>query len=165
MHKTHTLRKLTTSTLVVFALLLAGSAIAGERHERCNLDTQECLDKMAAKMKTKGWLGIETTKIEDGWYKVSAVTAESPAAEAGLQAGDVLLALNGVKLNANNKAELKKAKKSLGPGKTANYVVKRQGAKVQVAVTLSHVPEIQIAEWIGQHLLEHHTAEQIAAVN
>ncbi len=165
MHKSHTPRTLFALTLTVFAFLLAGSAIAGDRHERCNLDTQECLDKMAAKMRSKGWLGIETTKVDDGWYKISTVKASSPAAEAGLQAGDVLLALNGVKLNANNKAELEKVKKTLGPGKTANYVVKRQGAKVQVAVTLSHVPEIQIAEWIGQHLLEHHTGEQIAAAN
>ena len=165
MHKSHTLRTLTALTLTVFALLLAGSTLAGDRHERCNLDTQECLDKMAAKMRAKGWLGIETAKLDDGWYKISAVKASSPAAEAGLQPGDVLLALNGVKLNAKNKAELKKVKKTLGPGKTANNVVKRQGAKVQVAVTLSQVPEIQIAEWIGQHLLENHAGEQIAAAN
>ena len=161
--------KLTVASLAAVAVvsLLTCNVFAGEghKHKKCDAGTQECLDKMAAKLKTKGWLGIETAKIDDGWYKISAVVANSPAEQAGLQVGDVLISLNGVKVNAENKAGLKKVKKSLTPGSTANYVVKRQGTKQQVAVTLGQIPETQIAEWIGQHLLDHHATERVAAIN
>ncbi len=160
--------KATVASLAAVAVvsLLTCDVQAGEKHKhkKCEANTQQCLDKMAAKMKSKGWLGIETSKIDGGWYKISAVVADSPAEQAGLQVDDVLISLNGVKVNAENKADLKKVKKSLTPGAAANYVVKRQGTKQQVAVTLGEVPETQIAEWIGQHLLEHHATERMAAV-
>ena len=160
--------KTTVASLAAVAVvsLLTCDVQAGEKHKhkKCKGETQQCLDKMAAKLKAKGWLGIETAKIDGGWYKISAVVADSPAEQAGLQVGDVLISLNGVKVNAKNKADLKKVKKSLTPGTAANYVVKRQGTKQQVAVTLGQVPETQIAEWIGQHLLQHHATERVAAI-
>ena len=160
--------KATVASLAAVAVvtLLTSGVQAGEKHKhkKCQGETQKCLDKMAAKLKAKGWLGIETSKIDGGWYKISAVVADSPAEQAGLEVGDVLISLNGVKVNAENKADLKKIKKTLTPGAAANYVVKRQGTKQQVAVTLGHVPETQIAEWIGQHLLEHHATERVASI-
>lgn len=142
--------------LVIAVVALAGTAFAGDRHAKCTEDTQVCLDRLTAKLKAKGWLGVELDKTESGFYKVSAVTADSPAAAAGFRAGDVLVALNGVTISKDNKEALTKAKKSLGPGKAATYTVKRAGAKQQLAVTLSQMPGEMIAEWIGQHMIENH---------
>lgn len=44
-----------------------------------------------------GWLGV-ALKTEDGRVKVKSVTAKSPAEEAGLSAGDELVALDGVQI-------------------------------------------------------------------
>lgn len=161
--------KIIVSTITATALvaLIGGPTFAGEGqgHKKCEAKTQKCLDKMAAKMRSKGWLGIESKKNADGRYEITVVSADSPASRAGLQPGDVLIALNGVKLKAENKAELKKIKKSLTVGAVANYVVKRDGSKQQVAVTLGQMPEIQIAEWVGRHMVENHTTERVAAVH
>ena len=147
-----------TLTLVTLVLLvaLAGSAVAGDRKAKCTGDTQVCLDRLTAKLKAKGWLGVELDKNEKGWYKVTSVTADSPAAAAGFKTGDVLVALNGVVISSENKEALSKAKKGLGPGKAATYTVKRSGAKQQLAVTLGHMPGEMIAAWVGQHMVENH---------
>ena len=155
-------RFLTLAVLVIF-IALTGTALAGERHVKCTEDTQVCLDRLTAKLKAKGWLGVELDKTDKGWYKVTAVTADSPAQVAGFQAGDMLVALNGVVLSEDNKEALGKVKKGLGPGKAATYTVKRSGAKQQLAVTLSHMPGEMIAEWIGQHMVENHAVAVIAA--
>ena len=150
------MRRILTVTSLALLVALAGSALAGDRHAKCTEDTQVCLDRLTAKLKAKGWLGVELDKTDSGWYKVTSVTADSPAATAGFKAGDVLVALNGVVISADNKEALGKVKKSLGPGKAATYTVKRSGAKQQLAVTLSHMPGEMIAAWVGQHMVENH---------
>ena len=150
------MKRLLSLVLIVAVFTLAGTAFAGERHAKCTEDTQVCLDRLTAKLKAKGWLGVELDKTDSGFYKVSAVTADSPASAAGFRAGDVLVALNGVRISKDNKEALAKAKKGLAPGKAATYTVKRSGAKQQLAVTLGQMPGEMIAEWIGQHMVENH---------
>jgi S1-C subfamily serine protease len=149
--------------LALAALLLTPTAIAGEHgHKKCNEDTENCLTAMVAKIESKGWLGIETEKADYG-YRITRVVDNSPAATYGLQEGDVLVALNGVRLSEDNKDELSKIKKSLGPGVQAKYTVKRDGGKAQVAVTLGTVPADVMAEWVGRHMIQHHAETQIAS--
>ena len=156
-------QSLRLATIALVALtLISGPAFAGKSHKTCKSDDQQCLDKMAAKLRTSGWLGVETAKIDGGWYQIAAVVDGGPAAQAGLQVGDVLLAVNGVKFHAKNKAELKQAKASLVAGSTATYVVKRDGTKQKVAVTLGTMPEAQIAERIRQ-MIEQDGTERLAA--
>lgn len=154
-------------SLLALALLLAfaGVAFAGHGHEKCTDDTQACLNKLAAKIQEKGWLGVELEKNDYGYYKITEVVADSPAEAAGLRAGDVLVALNGIVLAEDNKDELKAAKRALGPGKSATYTVKRSGGKQQIAVTLGHVPALVMAEWIGQHMIEHHAETVVASAD
>ncbi|MCP5109424.1 MAG: PDZ domain-containing protein, partial [bacterium] len=132
-----------TLSFAVLALLIAfaGTAMAGDQHaKKCSADAQTCLNKLAAKIQSKAWLGVELEKTDSGWSQITAVIADSPAEAAGFQAGDVLVAMNGVVLKAENKEEIWKVKKGLAPGSTATYIVKREGGKQKLAVTLSHVP-------------------------
>ena len=150
--------------LLALALLLgfAAAGFAGGDH-KCDKSAQDCLDKMAAHMKAKGWLGIETEKTADGRWAVSAVEAGSPAAAAGFRAGDVLLALNGADLYAEDKTAIKKVKEGLAVGSRVQYTVERAGAKAQVAATLAPVPEAVLAQWIGEHMLDQHSHVRVAA--
>jgi predicted metalloprotease with PDZ domain len=149
---------------LALALLLgfAAAGFAGGDH-KCDKSAQDCLDKMAAHMKAKGWLGIETEKTADGRWAVSAVEAGSPAAAAGFRAGDVLLALNGADLYAEDKTAIKKVKEGLAVGSRVQYTVERAGAKAQVAATLAPVPEAVLAQWIGEHMLDQHSHVRVAA--
>lgn len=47
------------------------------------------------------WLGLRTSN-DNGWAKVSHVLSDGPAQRAGLSGGDLLLALDGLKITAGN---------------------------------------------------------------
>lgn len=159
------MKRIFTLGILGLSIVLAGAALAGDSHARCGEDTEACLNKLASKIRSKAWLGVNMEKTDAGLHRVVEVVAGSPAEAAGFQVGDVVLALNGVVLAEADKEAIKEAKMGLGPGKTAAYVVKRDGAKQKVSVTLGHVPAQVMAEWIGEHFLEHHTETVIAAVN
>ena len=157
------MKKATWIWSAALVLTLAPGAFAGDHaHKKCDEGTEKCLNAMVEKTRSRGWLGIETEKSDYG-YQITRVVEGSPAATYGLQEGDILVALNGIALSEDNKEKLMKAKKSLGPGVQAKYTVKRAGGKAQVAVTLGTVPAEVMAEWVGKHMIEHHTQAQMAA--
>jgi len=161
-------------------LVLAPLAIAGEGKDcgdksaaaakdvhaskKCSYGTQDCLDHMAAKMKTGGWVGIELEKDEaTGVMTVQRVVPGSPAEQAGLQVGDVLFALNGIEINEKNETALKTAKKDWKPGQNVSYTLKRDGRSVNANVTLASMPADVLAKFIGEHMLEHASTEVVAS--
>ncbi len=159
------MKRISLVALALALIALAPFAVAGDKkagHD-CEQNAQDCLNAMHAKLQNRGWVGIETDKTDSGYYKIVRVEPHSPAAEAGLRAGDVLVALNGIYLSDDNREQLAEAKRALAPGVEATYTVKREGGKRQIAVTLSHVPATVMAEWVGQHMLQHHSQTQIAA--
>jgi len=151
-----------TKFLVVLAVALAvaiGLAVAGD-HGKCTMNTQDCLDHMAAKLRTSGFVGIELDQDENtGAMTILKVIPGTPAESAGLKAGDVLVALNGVKIAKDNDEALSKARKEWKPGQTVTYTVNRDGAERQVSLTLAPMPADVMAKYIGQHMLEHASAE------
>jgi S1-C subfamily serine protease len=134
----------------------AAQTASAKGHD-CTESTQACLDKMAAKYRNAGWAGIEFDKSakEKGVVRVARVVPGSPAEKAGLRQGDVLVAMNGVRLGDENKDTLAAIKKSLKPGSKLTYTVARASAEQQVALTLAEVPQEVLAQWIGSHMLEH----------
>jgi S1-C subfamily serine protease len=110
-------------------------------------------------MKNRGWVGIEMDKgKDDKTLLISRVVPGSPAEAAGFQIGDVLLAVNGVKFADNTEdtcATCEATKENWTPGTTVHYVVGRDGQKVKVEPTLAQVPSDVMAQWAGQHMLEH----------
>jgi Do/DeqQ family serine protease len=70
---------------------------------------------------------------------VANVTAESPAARAGLKAGDLITAIDGVAIDDANAFDYRFATKPVGG--TAQVGVLRQGRQVTVPVALQPLPE------------------------
>ncbi|HYV85686.1 MAG TPA: PDZ domain-containing protein [Patescibacteria group bacterium] len=133
----------------------ASAAHAGY-HGKCTMNTQDCLDHMAAKMKNSGWVGIEMDQDETtGALTILKVVPGSPAESAGLQPGDLLFALNGVEINDKNEEALSKARKDWKPGQTVNYTVKRGGGSKDISLTLAPMPADVLARFVGEHMLEH----------
>lgn len=138
-------------------ILLAAPAFAGgekctEQHAQADYQT------MAEKWSKKPYLGIETEKNAKGGYTVTAVLAGSPGEKAGLRSGDVLVALNGVAMTDANKEALFKAKAGLAPGKQATYTIERGGREQKITATYGEVPREVLAQWLGEHVLEHSSA-------
>ena len=151
--------------IVFCTAVAAGPVVAGDDSKKCPMPLQDCLDRMSANLKTTGWVGIEfdNSTISDGGYKIFKVIEGSPAQKAGLQPGDILYALNGVRLAKDNSAALAKARKEWKPGQSVNYTIKREGIDREITLTLAPMPADVMARWIGEHMKEHEAAERAAA--
>ena len=69
---------------------------------------------------------------------VSQVSPDSPASKAGLQEGDVILAINGTPVNEFN--QLRMTVSMMSPGDTANLKVFRDGQTKEFAVKVAEMP-------------------------
>ena len=140
--------------LSILALSVSAPVFAGE-YAKCTHSTQECLNLMAEHMKTGGWIGVEIETDRDEGYEVKQVVDQSPAQAAGIQAGDILYAMNHVVISKANSDKLKAARGDWKPGQQVQYTIRRNGADRDVTVTLAPVPADVMARWIGEHMLEH----------
>ncbi len=69
---------------------------------------------------------------------VGDVTPNSPAQKAGVEKGDIILAVNGTPVNSS--AELRMHVSLMAPGTTVNVKVFREGAEKTLPVTLAEMP-------------------------
>jgi putative serine protease PepD len=85
------------------------------------------------------YLGVQTTETATGaGARIAAVTAGGPAAEAGLAAGDVVVAFGGQQIQ--DPAGLSAAVNARRPGERVVVTVRRGGAERSVTVTLGQQP-------------------------
>jgi C-terminal processing protease CtpA/Prc len=152
------MRKVVTMC-VVMALAMAAPLLAGDG-KKCSHSTQECLDSMTAKLQDRGWVGIE---YDEDTMAVSRVVPDSPAMAAGFKDGDVMTAVNGIPLNDDNNAKLKKIDWS--PGSELTYTVMRNGASKNLHVTLGKLPKDVMAQWVGNHMIEQHASVKVASLD
>lgn len=150
----------TRIVLLSAALVMLAVPVFAGSGEKCTASTQVCLNHWASG-KDAGWTGLELDKSEEGIVKVKSVTPDSPAATAGFQIGDVLVAINGAKMS--DKAELKKAKGSWKAGQSVTYSVQRAGAEQQIPLTLAKTPEAVYTAMLGTHMLENHAVMATAS--
>ena len=92
------------------------------------------------------WLGIQGTDLDAtqssvlgitdpaGGIVLTGVVPSSPAETAGLTAGDVLLAVDGVRITSMS--DLVMALRAHRPGDTTTVSVQRDGQRVEVTITL-----------------------------
>lgn len=130
----------------VVASLLAGA-------EGCPTPTDDCVRAMVAKLRSEGWLGIET-EAADGANVVVAVAPRSPAEAAGFAVGDVLMAVDGVDL-ADHDVRSPSGPRPR-PGVEVAYTVARAGARVTLRARLAATPRDLIARKVGEHVITQH---------
>src|SRR5688572_29622234 len=128
------MKKHTSLVVAALALVVALPAWAGSG-EKCSADAQTCLNHLSAK-KSMGWLGVEldTSKSENNAMVVKLVVDKRPSDEAGVRAGDILVALNGAPM-ADADA-VKKAKGDWKVGQKVTYTIQREGKSKDLVVTL-----------------------------
>ena len=132
----------------------AKNAAYAASHKGCTATKEECMKQMS-EARNNGWLGIKYDNTEDGTSVVQDVFKGSPAEKAGFQSGDVLYALNGIELNEANADRVKTTWKSLKPGSTVNYTVKRAGTAKDLTATLGKMPEDVYQAMVAEHMKEH----------
>ncbi len=145
---------------VLLLAVWAAPAAAGEAGKKCDRPLQECLDYMAKKMRASGFVGVELDVDEEtGAYTVQGVVPGSPAQSAGIRPGDLLYALDGVRIVKENREALEKLHKQWKPGHSVTYTIRRDGADREITLTLAPMPADVMARWIGMHMLEHAAEE------
>lgn len=98
---------------------------------------------------TRGWLGVQIQDVDRELAQsfelkrpegalVARIMPESPAASAGLQAGDVILAFNDHPVDSA--AALPPLVGTVEPGKSAVVTVLRDGAREQIDVEIEKLP-------------------------
>jgi predicted metalloprotease with PDZ domain len=113
---------------------------------------------MVEMLSRKGWIGSEWND-EDEIPVLTQVVTGSPAEAAGLSRGDKVLAFNGVSTSEGEEAVWAETKKSMVPGKTVTITIERAGVQKDIDVLLVALPRHVMAQWIGNHVLDHHLAE------
>lgn len=103
---------------------------------------------------SRGWIGVQiqpvTQDIADsmGLKKaegalVAEPQANSPAAKAGIEAGDVITAVNGEQIK--NARDLARKIGSMSPGNTVKVALLRKGSEKTVNMTLGELPNVREA--------------------
>jgi serine protease Do len=95
---------------------------------------------------TRAYLGIGMTpdpKNEDKGVLIDSIEANGPADKAGLQRGDVILAMNGKDVDERT---LRLMAGSQAPGTVAKLLIERGGRERNVDVTLGVMPNLDRAE-------------------
>jgi S1-C subfamily serine protease len=83
---------------------------------------------------SRPFLGIRHQDLKDGAYVVS-VSAGTPAAEAGLKEGDIILKMGDYSIDEEN--PLLNVLMNFEPGDTVVLTISRQGTKIELELTLA----------------------------
>jgi serine protease Do len=89
----------------------------------------------------RGWLGVTVGENVQGGLAIAALDHNSPGARAGMRAGDIVLAVNGERVETSN--SLIKAIAAVPPGSSVRITVRRQGTEMEIPVTVGRRPADQ----------------------
>ena len=134
-------------------LALPASAIAG-KGKQCDHPVDECLNYMVTKLKSTGFIGVELDddKAHGGVLIVTNVVKGSPAEKAGIQTGDELYSMNGIRFGEETWKKMKEIKK---PGNDVQVTIKRDGHAKKMRMVLAAMPADLMAKYIGEHMMTH----------
>lgn len=106
----------------------------------------ETVNRIVAQLLSKGsiergWLGVSVDD-QDG-VRIANMDRNGPAARAGIKAGDVVLAINGDRIDSSR--GLIRAVAGVSPGNTVRVTVRRQGREMEIPVNIGRRPAEQQA--------------------
>jgi serine protease Do len=88
----------------------------------------------------RGWLGVSVEDRDDG-VLIASLDRNGPAAKAGIRSGDLVVAINGDKIDSSR--GLIRAVAAVPPGNSVRVTVRRQGRELDIAVNVGRRPNEQ----------------------
>jgi serine protease Do len=90
----------------------------------------------------RGWLGV-SVEDRDGGVTIALLDRTGPAAKAGIRVGDVVIAINGDKIDSSR--GLIRAVAVVSPGNSVRVTIRRQGHEMEIPVNVGRRPAEQQA--------------------
>jgi serine protease Do len=90
----------------------------------------------------RGWLGVSVDDRDTG-VTISGLDRNGPAARSGIRPGDVVIAVNGDRIESSR--GLIRAVAVVAPGNSVRLTIRRQGREMEVAVSVGRRPAEQQA--------------------
>lgn len=140
----------------IAASLVAASAFAGD-DQKCNGAARECDQQIRQFLSGRRFLGA-TIKERNPGLIVDAVTPDGPAARAGLEEGDRLIACNSKSLTHATSREFKQILADARETGRLRMIVWRRGAYKKIEARLEPYTKEQIDKIISAHLEQSHPA-------
>ncbi len=150
--------------LVCLLASISLAVVAGEGHAyKCDASMEECAAAFKKWAETETYSGIYVEGLFSGEkVTISEVAEGSPAAEAGVMAGDVLVAINGHGVAAMTKDKWKEMKAEIQAGDAVWYKIARNGEYEKLKVTVTAFPMDLAAQKLGYHLMKAHMSPDTA---
>jgi len=123
-------------------------------------DVRNVMDQIVQHGKViRGYLGVHIQDVspelaqqfglhQGGGVLIGDVSSDTPAAKAGLKKGDVVLAVNGQKVDAAN--QLQNQISQMPPGSSVKLTIWRDGKSQDVTVNLGELPETAEKAGVGE---------------
>ena len=92
----------------------------------------------------RGWLGVSILENEDREVEIMAVEKDSPAEDAGLEEGDIILKFGGKDISSSTM--LTKEIQMRRPGDNVDMIIERNSDETNVAVELGERTELRMIE-------------------
>jgi serine protease Do len=90
----------------------------------------------------RGWLGVSVEDRDEG-VTIALLDRSGPAAKAGIRVGDVVIAINGDKIESSR--GLIRAVAVVPPGNSVRVTIRRQGREMEIPVNVGRRPAEQQA--------------------
>ena len=90
----------------------------------------------------RGWLGVAVDDRDAG-VVIASISRDGPASKAGIRPGDVVLAINGDRIESSR--GLIRAVAGVAPGNNVRVTVRRQGREMELSVNVGRRPTEQQA--------------------
>jgi C-terminal processing protease CtpA/Prc len=143
------------SRIFFVASLAAATLFAGDE-PKCNGTARDCEQQIRHMLSGRRYFGA-TIQDKNPGLVVKSVIDNSPAARAGLQAGDRLIALNGKSLTQATGREFKQLIADARDTGRVWMIISRRNVYKKVETRLEPYTKEQIAKIIGAHLSQSHT--------
>jgi serine protease Do len=102
----------------------------------------EAVSRIVAQLLSKGsiergWLGVSVDE-RDGGVTIASLDRNGPAAKSGIRPGDVVVAINGDKIDSSR--GLIRAVAAVPPGNSIRITLRRSGREMEIAVNVGRRP-------------------------
>lgn len=124
---------------------------------QCHVPARECEQQIRQMLSGRRYLGATIVDLKPG-IVIKAVIADSPAARAGLRAGDRFIAVNGHALDQASASDFKEALAEARQTGKLWMIIQRRGAYMKVEGRLEPYPAEYVNKVISAHLQQSHTA-------